>query len=126
VALRYVVGINIVVVGDGENSTLAFNLLTDYCNVAGLGYRGSWLTGKLPSKVAAVAGGAGYPAGLNKNRGMLYITFPMPPPKNAQIPVDINLLFESEADDDEIEEAQEAGKVIPQNADLDRATGFTS
>ncbi len=125
-SLRYVVGINIVVVGDGENTVLAFDLLKDYSNVAGLGYKGGWIKGKLPSKVAAVAGSSGYDIGLKKGGSVVYITFPSPPPLNAQISVNVNLLFDSESDDEEIEEAKESGRVEPQNRDLDRATGFTS
>lgn len=124
--LRYVVGVNIVVVGDGVNSILAFDLLKDYANVAGMGYKGGWLKGKLPSKVAAVAGSSGYDIGLKKGGSVLYVTFPSPPPLNSQIAVNVNLLFDSESDDEEIEEVKGAGRVEPQNLDLHRTTGFGS
>ncbi len=125
-SLRYLVGINIVVVGDGVNGTLAFDLLKDGANVAGLGYKSGWLKGNLPSGVASVQGSADYDLGLSKSGRVLYITFPIAPPKGAQVPVDCNLLFDSAADDIEIETLREMGGIDPQGLDLDRWTGGTS
>jgi len=125
-SLRYLVGVNIVVVGDGINSTLAFDLTRDCANVGGLGYKSDWLKGNLPSGVASVQGSADCDLGLSKSGRVLYITFPVAPPKNAQIPVDCNLLFDSAADDIEIETLREMGGIEPQGLNLGRWTGGTS
>ncbi len=117
---------NIVVVGDGINTTLAFDLAKDYINLAGLGIKGDWLKGNLPSGVTSVQGSADYDLGLIKSGRVLYITFPIAPPKGSQVPVDVNLLFDSAADDIEIETLREMGGIDPQGLDLDRWTGGTS